>query len=36
MTNVAGDPTYADIEAHLAAKLTKLVDCKGTACNVKP
>lgn len=36
LTNVAGDPAFARIEADLAAKLAKLADCKGAACNVKP
>jgi arylsulfatase A-like enzyme len=37
MTSVAGDPAYADIESHLAAKLVKLNDCAGAKqCNVKP
>jgi N-acetylglucosamine-6-sulfatase len=36
LQNVAYDPGYAAIKAHLAAKLTKLEDCKGSSCNVKP
>jgi N-acetylglucosamine-6-sulfatase len=36
LANVAGDPAYATVEADLAAKLVKLADCSGTACNVKP
>jgi arylsulfatase A-like enzyme len=37
LDNVAGDPAYADVEAHLAAKLTKLKDCEGAEqCDVKP
>jgi N-acetylglucosamine-6-sulfatase len=36
LSNVAGDPAYAAIEARLARKLTKLADCRGKACNVKP
>jgi N-acetylglucosamine-6-sulfatase len=37
LTNLANDPAYARIEAHLAAKLAKLKDCKGAKqCNVKP
>jgi arylsulfatase A-like enzyme len=36
LDNVAGDSTYAAVEADLAAKLEQLVDCKGKACNVKP
>jgi arylsulfatase A-like enzyme len=37
LTNIANDP-YADpaVKARLAAKLAKLVDCKGAGCNVKP
>jgi N-acetylglucosamine-6-sulfatase len=36
LANVAGDAEYAEIEARLARKLTKLADCRGKACNVKP
>jgi arylsulfatase A-like enzyme len=36
LSNVAGDPAYAAVEAELAAKLAKLADCRGKACNVKP
>jgi arylsulfatase A-like enzyme len=36
LDNVAGDPAFASIEAKLAVKLTKLADCQGNACNVKP
>ncbi len=36
LDNVAGDPAYAAVEANLAAKLEKLADCRGAACNVKP
>jgi arylsulfatase A-like enzyme len=36
LDNVAGDPAYAAVEANLAAKLEKLRDCKGNACNVRP
>ena len=36
LSNVAGDPAYAEVEAELAAKLAKLADCRGKACNVKP
>ncbi len=36
LANVAGDPAYAEIESHLDAKLAKLADCRGRACNVKP
>ena len=34
--NVADDPGYAAVKAHLAGKLAKLDDCKGSACNVRP
>ena len=34
--NLADDPDYAAVKAHLAAKLTQLDDCKGNACNVSP
>ena len=36
LTNVAGDPAYAQIKAKLAAKLAKLDRCKGRSCHVKP
>ncbi|HEY8002288.1 MAG TPA: sulfatase [Solirubrobacterales bacterium] len=36
LDNVAGDPAFAKVEAELAAKLVKLADCRGRACNVKP
>jgi len=36
LTNLAGDPGYAAIRAHLAAKLRKLDQCAGTACMVSP
>ncbi|MFI5122510.1 MAG: sulfatase/phosphatase domain-containing protein, partial [Vicinamibacteria bacterium] len=36
LDNVAGDPAFAKVEAELAAKLVKLADCRGKACNVKP
>ncbi len=36
LQNVADDPDYAAVKAHLAAKLTQLDDCKGNACNVSP
>ena len=36
LTNLAGDPGYAAIKAHLAAKLAQLDDCKGDGCDVKP
>jgi N-acetylglucosamine-6-sulfatase len=36
LTNLAGDPAYAKVEAHLATKLRKLDHCKGKACNVRP
>jgi N-acetylglucosamine-6-sulfatase len=34
--NVADDPAYAGLKAHLASKLAQLDDCKGNACNVTP
>jgi N-acetylglucosamine-6-sulfatase len=36
LSNLAGDPAYAAVEAELADKLAKLADCSGKACNVKP
>jgi arylsulfatase A-like enzyme len=36
LDNVAGDPDYAAVESKLAGKLTKLADCSGKSCNVKP
>jgi arylsulfatase A-like enzyme len=36
LDNLAGDPAHAAVEADLAAKLAKLEDCAGNACNVKP
>jgi N-acetylglucosamine-6-sulfatase len=36
LENIAGDPAYAQIESRLAAKLERLRDCRGQACNVKP
>ena len=36
LQNAAADPAYAGVKAALAAKLEKLDDCKGEACNVKP
>lgn len=36
LSNVADDPGYATVKADLAAKLAKLADCAGKACNVKP
>jgi len=36
LDNVAGDPAYADVRADLAAKLERLANCAGKACNVKP
>ena len=36
LTNVAGKPGYAQIEAKLAAQLKKLDRCKGRSCNVTP
>ena len=34
--NVADEPGYAAVKAHLAGKLAQLDDCKGSSCNVKP
>src|SRR5262245_55637194 len=36
LNNVADDPNYAAIKAHLAGKLAQLDDCAGSTCNVKP
>jgi arylsulfatase A-like enzyme len=36
LQSVAGDPRYADVQADLARKLTKLAHCKGKSCDVKP
>lgn len=36
LTNVAGDPAYAKIQARLAAQLKRLDRCKGRSCLVKP
>jgi N-acetylglucosamine-6-sulfatase len=36
LASVADDPGYAAVKAELAAKLAKLEDCRGKACNVKP
>ncbi len=36
LENVAYEPGYATVKAHLVAKLDKLDDCKGHACDVKP
>jgi N-acetylglucosamine-6-sulfatase len=36
LENQAGNPAYASVESHLAAKLAKLEDCQGHACNVRP
>jgi N-acetylglucosamine-6-sulfatase len=36
LQNVADDPSYAAVKAHLANKLTQLNTCKGSSCNVKP
>jgi N-acetylglucosamine-6-sulfatase len=36
LENIAGDPAYAQVESRLAAKLERLRDCRGQACNVKP
>jgi arylsulfatase A-like enzyme len=36
LTNVAGLPGYAAIQARLAGKLAKLAHCKGSSCDVKP
>jgi N-acetylglucosamine-6-sulfatase len=36
LTNIAGDPAYAKIQAKLATQLAKLDRCKGRSCLVKP
>ena len=36
LQSVADQPAYAAVKAHLAAKLARLDDCKGRACDVKP
>ena len=36
LQNVAADPAYADVRTELAAKLERLEDCRGEACNVRP
>ncbi|HYP47162.1 MAG TPA: sulfatase [Thermoleophilaceae bacterium] len=36
LRNVAGAPSYARVQARLAAKLVRLDRCKGRSCNVKP
>lgn len=36
LQNVADQPAYAAVKAHLVDKLAKLDDCKGRACDVKP
>jgi arylsulfatase A-like enzyme len=36
LTNVAGDPAYAQIKAKLARQLAKLDRCKGRSCNLTP
>jgi N-acetylglucosamine-6-sulfatase len=36
LNNLADDPAYASVRAHLAAKLSKLAHCKGAACDVNP
>ena len=33
LTNVAGDPAFASVQADMAAKLAQLRDCKGKSCN---
>jgi len=35
LQNVADDPGYAAVKAHLAGKLAQLDDCKGSSCNVR-
>jgi hypothetical protein len=34
LENVAADPAYADVLEQLAAKLSKLRNCKGRSCQV--
>jgi N-acetylglucosamine-6-sulfatase len=36
LDNVADDPAYAGVKAHLKRKLTKLDACAGQSCHVKP
>ena len=36
LRNLANNPAYARLKAHLAAKLARLDDCKGNGCNVTP
>jgi N-acetylglucosamine-6-sulfatase len=36
LRNVAADPAYARVRAHLAADLARLNRCKGSSCDVKP
>jgi N-acetylglucosamine-6-sulfatase len=36
LRNVAADPAYAKVKAHLAAKLAKLDRCRGRTCRLKP
>jgi N-acetylglucosamine-6-sulfatase len=36
LQNLADDPAYAAVKAHLAGKLAQLDDCRGNACNVRP
>jgi arylsulfatase A-like enzyme len=36
LTNVAGNPAYAQIKAKLARQLAKLDRCKGRSCNLTP
>jgi N-acetylglucosamine-6-sulfatase len=36
LENVAASPAYAAVRARLAAKLSRLEDCKGRACDVRP
>jgi N-acetylglucosamine-6-sulfatase len=36
LTNIAGNPAYAQIEAKLARQLARLDRCKGRSCNLTP
>jgi N-acetylglucosamine-6-sulfatase len=36
LTNIAGNPAYAQIKAKLARQLAKLDRCKGRSCNLTP
>jgi arylsulfatase A-like enzyme len=36
LTNIAGNPAYAQIKTKLARQLAKLDRCKGRSCNLTP